>query len=71
MTDVMEILKRYSVDVDKEIELALSTLEPDSLKDKALFEDLSGFSKIYARESITYNALKDAGISELYSGDVP
>ncbi|RAP52693.1 MAG: serralysin [Methanosphaera sp. SHI613] len=35
MSDVMEILKKYSVDVDKEIEQALSTLEPDSLKDSS------------------------------------
>jgi geranylgeranyl diphosphate synthase type I len=31
--DVLEILKAYSADVDLEIEEALSTLEPDDLKD--------------------------------------
>ena len=31
MTDVLEILKMYSEDVDKEIEEALGTLEPESL----------------------------------------
>ena len=31
--DVLEILKAYSADVDLEIEEALSTLEPDELKD--------------------------------------
>ncbi|SCY05437.1 polysaccharide pyruvyl transferase family protein [Butyrivibrio sp. INlla14] len=38
------------------------SIEPDSLKDKKLVEDLFAYSKIYARESITYNALVDAGI---------
>ena len=40
------------------------SIEPDSLKDNRLLEDLKAYSKIYARESITYNALVDAGISE-------
>nr|WP_297763149.1 polysaccharide pyruvyl transferase family protein [uncultured Butyrivibrio sp.] len=38
------------------------SIEPDSLKDKKLVADLLAYSKIYARESITYNALVDAGI---------
>ena len=38
------------------------SIEPDSLKDKKLVADLLAYSKIYARESITYNALIDAGI---------
>ena len=40
------------------------SIEPDSLKDDKLVKDLLAYSKIYARESITYNALKEAGISE-------
>lgn len=40
------------------------SIEPSSLKDKKLVEDLQGFEKIYARESITYEALRGAGISE-------
>lgn len=38
------------------------SIEPDSLKDKALLDDLKGFSVIFARESITYEALLAAGI---------
>ncbi|MBP3818529.1 MAG: polysaccharide pyruvyl transferase family protein [Butyrivibrio sp.] len=39
------------------------SIEPDSLKDAALLKDLMNFDRIYARESITYNALLNAGIS--------
>ncbi|SFC77214.1 polysaccharide pyruvyl transferase family protein [Butyrivibrio sp. YAB3001] len=39
------------------------SIEPDSLKSKALVSDLKAYSRIYARESITYNALLDAGIA--------
>ncbi len=40
------------------------SIEPESLKDKELVKDLDSYSKIYARESITFNALIDAGISK-------
>lgn len=40
------------------------SIEPDSLKDKKLVTDLLAYSRIYARESITYNALVDAGIPD-------
>ncbi len=40
------------------------SIEPESLHSEALVKDLDSYSKIYARESLTYNALKDAGISE-------
>lgn len=40
------------------------SIEPDSLKDKKLVADLMAYSRIYARESITYKALVDAGIPE-------
>ncbi len=39
------------------------SIEPDSLKDAALLKDLTGFDRIYARESISYNALLGAGLS--------
>jgi polysaccharide pyruvyl transferase WcaK-like protein len=39
------------------------SIEPDSLKNGALLKDLMNFDHIYARESITYNALLNAGIS--------
>ncbi|MBQ3796595.1 MAG: polysaccharide pyruvyl transferase family protein [Butyrivibrio sp.] len=38
------------------------SIEPDSLKDKALLEDLLAYERIYARESITFNGLINAGI---------
>ena len=40
------------------------SIEPDSLGDKELVKDLDSYSKIYARESITYEALILAGISK-------
>ncbi len=40
------------------------SIEPESLKDERLLEDLKAYSRIYARESITYNALLKAGIEE-------
>ncbi len=39
------------------------SIEPDSLKDPNLLKDLSAYSRIYARESISYNALLNAGLS--------
>ena len=39
------------------------SIEPDSLKDPALLKDLMNFDRIYARESISYNGLLNAGIS--------
>ncbi len=39
------------------------SIEPDSLKDAALLKDLMAYDHIYARESITNNALLNAGIS--------
>ncbi|MBR4668004.1 MAG: polysaccharide pyruvyl transferase family protein [Butyrivibrio sp.] len=40
------------------------SIEPDSLNSEALVEDLKAYSRIYARESISYNALLEAGIDE-------
>ncbi len=41
------------------------SIEPDSLKDnKRLVADLKSYTNIIARESITYNALVEAGISK-------
>lgn len=38
------------------------SIEPSSIKG-AMLEDLKGFRHIFARESITYHALKDAGVN--------
>ena len=40
------------------------SIEPDSLKDPALIADLKSYDLITARESLTYEALLDAGICE-------
>ncbi len=40
------------------------SIEPDSLSDKNLLEDLKAYDRIYARESITRNGLLSAGVSE-------
>lgn len=39
------------------------SVEPDSLKNSELIEDMKRYSLITARESITYNALVDAGVT--------
>ncbi len=39
------------------------SIEPDSLQNKELLQDLHSFQKIIARESITYQALSDAGFA--------
>ncbi len=40
------------------------SIEPSSLGDEKLVDDLMGYEKIYARESITYNALLEAGFPQ-------
>lgn len=42
------------------------SVEPEILKDKALVEDMSRYAFISARESITYNALKEAGLTNVH-----
>ena len=39
------------------------SVEPDSLRDRALLQDLMSYDLVYARESITYDALLNAGLS--------
>ena len=40
------------------------SVEPDTMKGKML-EDLKGYTHIFARESITYQAMKDKGITQV------
>ena len=40
------------------------SIEPDSLKDENLVRAFDGFAKITARETLTYEALREAGLSE-------
>lgn len=42
------------------------SIEPESLKRKELVEDMLQYEAIFARESITYEALKKAGVKNLY-----
>ena len=62
---VEDIILAHNVFMDKGFETVLwgCSVEPGSMKDPELFEDLCCYDRIYARESITYNAMLDAGIS--------
>ena len=62
---VGDIILAHNVFMDVGFDTVLwgCSIEPDSLKDQELIDDLSCYDRIYARESITYNALLDAGIS--------
>ncbi len=61
---VGDLILAHSVFRKKGFETVLwgCSIEPESLRDEALLQDLKSYSAIYARESITYNALLDAGI---------
>ena len=63
---VEDLILAHNVFRQKGFETVLwgCSIEPDSLKDQKLVQDLDSYSRIYARESITYKALLDAGISE-------
>ncbi|MBE5839895.1 MAG: polysaccharide pyruvyl transferase family protein [Butyrivibrio sp.] len=62
---VQDLILAHNVFRKKGFETILwgCSIEPDSLKDPVLYKDLCAYSKIYARESITYNGLLNAGIS--------
>ncbi|MBR5597745.1 MAG: polysaccharide pyruvyl transferase family protein [Lachnospiraceae bacterium] len=42
------------------------SIEPESLKSRELVADMMLYDAIFARESITYNALKEVGVKNLY-----
>lgn len=42
------------------------SVEPDSLKREDVIRDMKSYEAVFARESITYNALKQAGVKNLY-----
>lgn len=42
------------------------SIEPELMKDPALVEDMKRYSFVSARESLTYHALKDAGVTNAY-----
>ncbi len=62
MPEVLSILNKELNNRGAKTVLYGCSIEPDLLKDAAVVEDLSRYSLITARESITYNAMKDAGI---------
>ena len=63
---VPDLILAHNVFKKKGFETVLwgCSIEPSSLKDEALLQDLKGYDRIYARESITYKALLDAGIDK-------
>ncbi len=63
---VSDLILAHNVFRKKGFETVLwgCSIEPSSLKDAALLQDLKSYERIYARESITYNALLEAGIDK-------
>ena len=59
------LLHQYALKKVKHSILIGCSIEPDSLTDRALLKDLKSFEFISARESITYNALKNAGLKNV------
>ncbi len=62
---VSDLILAHDYFINKGFETILwgCSVEPDSLKSPELLRDLMNFDKIYARESITHDALLNAGIS--------
>ena len=63
---VPDLILAHQVFIKKGFETILwgCSIEPSSLKDKKLVKDLMAYDTIYARESITYDALVKAGYDE-------
>ena len=63
---VPDLILAHKVFIKKGFETILwgCSIEPSSLKDKKLVNDLMAYDTIYARESITYDALVKAGYDE-------
>ena len=59
------LLHQYALKQVKHSILIGCSIEPDSLTDHALLKDLETFEFISARELITYNALKNAGLKNV------
>ncbi len=62
---VEDLILAHSVFIKKGFETVLwgCSIEPKSLENMALVDDLLSYDRIYARESISYKALLEAGIS--------
>ena len=61
----INLLHQYALKYVKHSILLGCSIEPDLLKDKKLLDDLRSFELITARESITFQALKDAGLKNI------
>ncbi len=63
---VEDLILAHNVFIKNGFETVLwgCSIEPSSLSDNRLVEDLKAYDRIYARESISYKALLDAGILE-------
>ncbi len=63
---VSDLILAHDYFVERGFETVLwgCSIEPESLKNVALLNDLMEFDSIYARESITYKALLDVGFTE-------
>ena len=63
---VPDLILAHKVFIKKGFETILwgCSIEPSSLKDKKLVNDLMAYDTIYARESITYDALVKSGYDE-------
>lgn len=60
--EVLALLNKELIKRGAKTVLYGCSVEPDLLKDPAVVEDMSRYSLITARESITYNAMKEAGV---------
>ena len=63
---IPDLILAHKVFIKKGFETMLwgCSIEPASLKEKDLLSDLKSYDVIYARETITYDALVDAGFSK-------
>ncbi|WP_024867360.1 polysaccharide pyruvyl transferase family protein [Butyrivibrio sp. FCS014] len=61
---IPDLILAHSVFRKKGFETMLwgCSIEPDSMRNPDLLQDINAYDRIYARESITYNALLNAGI---------
>lgn len=59
------LLHQYALKYVKHSILLGCSIEPDLLKEKKLLDDLRSFELITARESITFQVLKDAGLENI------
>ncbi len=67
--EMLYVVNRQLARMGKPAALWGCSIEPVSLNDAEMLADLSSYRAIFARESITYAALKDAGLPAVSSAD--